>query len=135
MQIKGTFDVKMEPREADNPQATAADLVRMSLEKAYHGTLEAVGQGEMLAVRDDRESGAYVAIEKVEGVLDHRRGSFSLVHTGIMRAGNPEYWSVKVVPDSGTDELEGIEGDMTITIVDGAHHYEFEYRLADTAEE
>lgn len=129
MQVKGTFDVKTNPQQADNPHAEAASLIRMSLDKRYHGALDAVGQGEMLAVGDGKESGAYVAIEKVEGTLDGRSGSFALVHTGIMRGGTPGHWSVKIVPDSGTDELRGIEGEMTITITDGAHHYELEYRL------
>ena len=37
---------------------------------------------------------------------------------------------VTVVPDSGTDQLTGISGSMTIDIVDGKHLYGFEYSLA-----
>lgn len=135
MQVKGTFDVKINPRQADNPHAEVANLVRMSLDKRYHGALDATGQGEMLAVGDGTVSGAYVAIEKVDGTLDGRSGSFALVHSAVMRHGVPENWSVTVVPDSGTGELEGIEGTMTINIVDGAHHYELEYRLPDSITE
>jgi hypothetical protein len=35
-----------------------------------------------------------------------------------------------VVPDSGTDQLEGLAGTMTITITDGVHSYAFDYTLA-----
>jgi hypothetical protein len=38
---------------------------------------------------------------------------------------------VNVVPDSGTDELTGLAGTMTIRIEDGKHFYDFEYTLAE----
>ena len=38
--------------------------------------------------------------------------------------------SVAVVPDSGTDQLTGLAGTMTILIVDKDHLYEFAYTLA-----
>ena len=44
----------------------------------------------------------------------------------------PHNTSVTVVPDSGTGELIGLAGKMTINIVDGKHFYEFEYTLAQS---
>jgi hypothetical protein len=35
------------------------------------------------------------------------------------------------VPDSGTRELAGITGTMTIIIADGKHSYEFAYTLPE----
>jgi len=40
--------------------------------------------------------------------------------------------SVTVVPDSGTDQLEGLAGKLTIRIDDGKHFYDFEYTLSET---
>ena len=37
--------------------------------------------------------------------------------------------SVIVVPDSGTDQLTGIDGNMTIIIEGGKHSYNFDYTL------
>jgi hypothetical protein len=37
--------------------------------------------------------------------------------------------NVTVVPDSGTDQLTGLAGRMTIIIADGKHSYELEYTL------
>lgn len=37
--------------------------------------------------------------------------------------------SVVVVPDSGTEELAGLEGEFKIIIEGGRHSYEFNYRL------
>ena len=39
--------------------------------------------------------------------------------------------SVTVVPDSGTGQLAGLAGQMTIKITDGKHFYEFEYTLPE----
>jgi len=41
--------------------------------------------------------------------------------------------SITVVPDSGTGELEGIEGDFKIDIVEGKHFYDFAYRFTSVA--
>jgi hypothetical protein len=75
-----------------------------------------------------KNSAGYVAIERVSGTLHDRRGTFVLQHTGIMNRGAPSL-SVSVVPDSGTDQLAGIAGTMTINIADGKHSYEFQYTL------
>ena len=40
--------------------------------------------------------------------------------------------SITVVPDSGSGQLTGLSGKMTIKIVDGKHYYEFDYTLAET---
>jgi hypothetical protein len=39
---------------------------------------------------------------------------------------------ITVVPDSGTDQLVGLVGTMTIKIDAGKHSYEFEYTLPAT---
>jgi hypothetical protein len=59
-------------------------------------------------------------------------GSFSLHHTGIMTKAAPTL-AISVVPDSGTGQLAGIAGKMTIKVApDGRHSYEFEYILPET---
>jgi hypothetical protein len=37
-----------------------------------------------------------------------------------------------MVPDSGTGDLEGLTGTMSIEIVDGKHSYVFDYTLPAT---
>jgi len=126
----GPFDVKVASQKPDSDVAQAANLSRMSLDKQFHGDLEAVSKGEMLAAQTEvKGSGAYVAMERVAGVLNGRKGSFLMYHTGIMTRGVP-HLSVTVVPDSGTEELKGLSGKMNIIIApDGKHSYEFEYTL------
>ena len=129
MHAEGTFDVKVTPQAADNPEAEASGVARLSLSKRFHGELEATGVGEMLASGDGSQSGAYVAIEKVSGSLQGLRGTFVLVHRALMVGGTPQEWSVAVVSDSGSGQLQGLAGSMRITIAEGRHFYDFTYTL------
>jgi len=127
----GPFDVKMTPRPAQDGTGGPA-LGRFALSKQYHGDLEATSEGQMLTAGTDVDgSAAYVAMERVTGTLNGRRGSFSLQHTGVMNRGVPEL-KITVVPDSGTDDLTGLAGSMTIDIApDGKHSYGFDYTLPE----
>lgn len=128
----GSFDVKLTPRAPDDPNAEAAVPARMSIDKQFHGDLEAGSLGQMLSAGTGvRGSAGYVAMERVSGKLHGRSGTFILQHTGTMNCGTPQL-SITVVPDSGTAELTGLTGRMTIEIVEGKHLYEFEYTITGT---
>lgn len=131
MHAAGYFDVTLSPQKADNPQAEAAALTRLSIDKHYYGGIEGVSQGEMLACGDGQQHGAYVAIEKVTATLDGRGGGFALVHRAVMIDGVPKDWTIAVVPGSGTAQLAGIGGTMTITHRDDKHFYELQYTLSE----
>lgn len=125
----GTFDVKLNPQA---PEDSVGDptVGRMSIDKQFHGDLEGTSKGQMLATTTDvKGSAGYVAMERVKGTLHGRSGTFSLQHSGTMTRGTPQL-IITVVPDSGTDQLVGLAGTMTINIVDGKHFYEFDYTLA-----
>jgi len=123
----GTFEVKMEPQPEDKSEGVS--LGRMRLEKQFHGGLEGSSQGEMLtAMSSVKGSAGYVAMERFSGSLDGHSGSFVLQHSGRMTRGTPEL-SVTVVPDSGTGQLAGLAGTMTIQITGGKHFYDFAYTL------
>lgn len=124
----GTFEVRMKPETLSDATA-ATSLSRMSLDKVFHGSLEATSKGEMLSILDKAKgSGGYVALEQVTGTLDGKSGSFALQHSGIMTRGVPQL-TLTVIPDSGTGDLTGISGSMTIQIADGKHSYELSYSL------
>ena len=122
----GTFEVKMSPQEAD------MSVGRMTIDKQFQGDLVGASKGQMLMASSDsvKNSAGYVAIEKVTGTLNGRRGSFYLQHNGVMTRGVGEL-TITVIPDSGTDELTGLSGKMNIIIAEGKHSYEFEYSLAE----
>lgn len=122
----GAFDVQLTPQS----DGAGSALGRMTIAKTFHGDLEATSDGQMLtAMTDVQGSAGYVAIERVTGTLHRRAGSFVLQHSGTMNRG-AFHLVIGVVPDSGTGELTGLAGAMTITIVDGKHFYEFQYTLA-----
>ena len=127
---KGPFEVQVIPQPRDATQSDVA-IDRLLLEKRYRGALDATSRGQMIAAHGVVEtSGAYVAIERVDGTLDGRRGAFALQHSGTMTKADGYAMHVSVVPDSGTGELAGIAGRMTILIAPGgAHSYEFAYTL------
>ncbi len=124
----GTFEVKITP-QAPEAGALAQGPGRMTLDKQFKGDLEGVSVGQMLAIGTEvKESAGYVAIERVTGVLHGHKGSFALQHTGTMNRGVPSL-SVTVVPDSGTGDLVGLSGRMTIDVSGGKHAYTFDYTL------
>jgi hypothetical protein len=124
----GAFDVKISPLTLSE-QSADPKLGRMSIEKQYHGELEATAKGEMLTAESElNDSGVYVAVERVTGTLHGKKGSFAMHHTGVMNRGKPEL-KISVVPDSGKDDLQGLTGTMNIRIESGKHFYDFDYSL------
>lgn len=127
----GTFEVTLNPQELTD-KAASTTLGRMSIDKQFHGDLEAISKGEMLsAATGVKGSAGYVAIEHVSGTLHGRNGTFVLQHSGTMTRGAAQL-SVTVVPDSGTGQLVGLAGKLAINIIDGKHLYDFEYTFAET---
>lgn len=121
--------MKLGPLETHAHGENNVRLGRMSIDKVFHGELEATSKGEMLSALTPVEGSAgYVAIEQVTGMLAGKQGSFVLQHFGIMHDGDNEL-ILEVVPASGTGELAGLTGEMSIVIEDGQHYYEFEYSL------
>ena len=105
------------------------NLGRMSIDKEFHGELDATSKGEMLSAMTSVEGSAgYVAIEQVIGSLSGKKGSFVLQHFGSMDKGKDSL-ILEVVPDSGSDELSGLVGKMEIKIEEGQHFYVFEYNF------
>jgi uncharacterized protein DUF3224 len=122
----GTFEVKVIPQPVEDAVGDPG-MSRLSLDKQFQGDLKGTSKGQMLAIGTAVEGSAgYVAIERVTGTLHDRSGTFALQHSGTMTRGAPQL-IISVVPDSGTNELVGIAGKMTINIVEGKHLYEFDY--------
>jgi len=126
----GSFEVKVTPQKPDTQIARAANLARLTIDKRFHGDLEGISKGEMLATQTEVPGSAgYVALERVTGKLKGRSGGFVLQHSATMTRGTPVS-SITVVPDSGTGELVGLSGRMTITVTaDGGHSYDFDFKL------
>ena len=126
---KGTFDVKLTPQATDTAPE-GSPLGRLTIDKQFHGDLEATSKGEMLTAGTTiKNSAGYVAVERVVGALHGKKGTFTLQHNATMTRGVGAL-NIIVVPDSGSGELSGISGTMTIEIADGKHYYGFEYSIS-----
>ena len=124
-QADGRFDI-----ETRSEASFGEGIGRFSLVKTFHGELEGSGAGEMLAIRTETPGSAgYVLMERITGRLGGKAGSFVLQHCGIMNRGQPEL-SVTIVPDSGTGELVGLSGEMSIDAAAG-HRYVLRYSLPE----
>ena len=122
----GTFEVKITPQD---DKSADKSIGRMTIEKQWHGDLEGTSAGQMLTGGDVRTGSAgYVAIEKFTGTVGGHKGSLIFQHSATMTKGKGDL-TIIVVPDSGTDELKGISGKLTIKIENGKHSYEFDYTL------
>ncbi|MGA7475662.1 MAG: DUF3224 domain-containing protein [Thermoplasmata archaeon] len=125
---RGGFEVEMS-QDSDNDLAEGTTLGSMRVSKRFHGDIDGSSRGRMLTgmTRVDGSAG-YVLIERVRGRLQGRSGAFLLQHSGILERGVPRQ-TIEVVPDSGTGELAGIRGRMTIQISGEAHSYAFDYNF------
>ena len=129
MIAKGSFEVTMHA-EPPYDAVDGVTLGRAAFDKRFSGPLEGTGSVQMAATRTPvAGSAGYVAVERIQATLEGRRGTFVVLHTGLMNRGTPSL-TIQIVPDSGTGELRGIAGTMTIEIAEGKHFYELDYTFA-----
>ncbi|SDM29368.1 DUF3224 domain-containing protein [Nonomuraea jiangxiensis] len=130
MDAKGTFDTSdWNPSPAFHDQ-DGVSLGLVTLAKTFHGDLNATSVVHLLMVTTPvPDSRSYVALERVEGTLHGRSGSFVVQHDATSDVGEQSL-RITVVPDSATGELTGLRGEMRILIApDGGHSYTFAYQL------
>lgn len=124
----GTFSLQMK-QEPGLDLGDGAQTANFRFDKRFGGALEAASVVQMVSAGNPASgSAAYVAIERINGSLDGRAGSFMACHRGIMDGGEATL-EVTIVPGSGEGELAGIRGAMTIRIDGGVHYYELDYAV------
>jgi hypothetical protein len=132
MEAKGTFEVKVAPAE---PTAfeKAMGLGRYEVVKDWSGDFAGTSRGEMLTTFTESTGAmAYTAMEQVTGRLGGKSGTFYLAHRATMTKGETSSGEINIVivKGSGTGELAGISGGLTIVIdASGRHSYVLEYEL------
>ena len=114
VELSAQFEVtEWNPTAYDEP-AEGPALSRTTLRKRFRGTVDGEGVVEMLAAQGPDGRG-YVASERFTGTIDGRRGTLVLQHGGLDGGGAAPVTFGHIVPGSGTAELAGIAGTMTIT--------------------
>lgn len=94
----------------DQPEV-GPKLTRVQIRKSYSGVIEGSGVVEVLTAQGDSGAG-FVASERIDGILEGRRGSFVIQHGGVMQGDTQSTYGT-IVPGSGTGELVEISGRAT----------------------
>jgi hypothetical protein len=104
-------------------------LSRTRVVKAFRGEIEGESTAELLMALAGEASAAYVGVERVSGRVNGRQGSFVYLHTATA-VGETRSASWPLVEGSGTGELEGISGRISIDILpEGGHVLTLDYEL------
>jgi hypothetical protein len=132
MEARGTFEVKVTPAEATTFEK-GIGVSRYEVIKDWSGDFAGTSKGEMLtSFTESTGAMAYVAMEQVTGRLDGKSGTFYLAHRATMTKGETASgeMSIVIVKSSGTGELAGMSGGLTIIIdASGKHSYNLDYEL------
>ncbi|MGY5764804.1 DUF3224 domain-containing protein [Brachybacterium sp. DNPG3] len=121
MTITAAFTVSMTPAES-----VQAGTARFLLAKTWTGGIVGTSAGTMLTAGDPATGSAgYVAMEHLDVEIDGRRGTLVLQQFGAMADGEPDL-TYAIAPGSGTGDLAGVTGTVTIVRIDdaGVHHVE-----------
>jgi hypothetical protein len=105
-------------------------LTRASVAKVYSGGIEGQGQAEYLMMYRSDGSATFLGLERVDGRVDGKAGTFVLQRTGVFEAGLAKE-SYSVIPGSGTGELAGLRGDGGSALGHGTEYpFALDYELS-----
>ena len=91
-------------------------ITRATVTKQYHGDLEATGVMEYVMAYAPDGTATFVGIERVDGRLAGRRGTFVMRDGGEFRDGVAAS-SFEILAGSGTGELSGLRGSAAVDAV------------------
>jgi Protein of unknown function (DUF3224) len=115
-QVKVPFEVsgwEPEPGPLELGEAGPVVFGRVRMRKTFSGALTGTSVLTMTSAAVGESPVGYSAIELVTGTLDGRTGAFVLQHSGVVDDGAPSPAGL-VLPGTGTGELAGLRGTMTI---------------------
>jgi len=96
-------------------------LTRASIRRTFTGDIEGEGHVEYVMMYRPDGSATFVGLERIDGRIGGKRGTFVLQRTGTFEGGVAKE-SYAVVPGSGTGELHGLRGDGTSAVGHGMEH-------------
>jgi hypothetical protein len=125
---EGTFNLDRFDAEDPYDDHDGVKLARAHISKTFSGDLVGTSETDLMTVTAENPA-AYVAIERFDGTVHGRKGSFVLFHEAGGKDGAP-WMTWKIVESSGTGELAGLRGEGQINIdPDGSHSYVIDYEL------
>lgn len=124
----GKLEIVSIPNPADNYKGKRHG--GMGTMQHYRGELDAnSSENEIIHLNGRMSLPSYCStIQTISGTLNGRTGSFVLETIYSIANDFPE---LSVVLDSGTGDLTGLSGKMTITTINDNHEYQFDYMLPE----
>ena len=128
----GTIQVKTWDETLYNQSDGGPKLVRVAVTETFSGDIEGDGDVTFLQTVRGDGSASFVGLERVNGRIAGRSGSFVLQDQGTLEGGTVKgTWFV--VPGSGTGDLVGLRGQGAFEAALGQHasitlDYSFEER-------
>jgi hypothetical protein len=109
--------------------ADGVELARARVTKTLTGEIEGTSVTEILITKAREGSAAYVGVERIDGRVGGRGGTFVIQHAAMADRGNQSgTWTV--VPDSGTGELTALRGEAVVAVdAHGTHTLALDYTL------
>jgi hypothetical protein len=105
-------------------------LTRATVTKVFRGELEGDATVEYLMVHRTNGTATFVGIERVEGTLGGKPGSFVLEHLGTFEQGTAKA-NCRVITGSGTGELTGLQGEGSFEARGREAPFDLEYDFTD----
>ena len=109
-QAKATFKIENWDEQPYAELAGGGKLTRASVKQALSGDIEGDAEVEWLMCYRGDETAEFVGLQRIDGRLGERAGSFVLAQTEGSFDGKEARGRLSVVPDSGTGDLEGLTG-------------------------
>jgi uncharacterized protein DUF3224 len=124
----GTYTTKSWDENPYHKEDGSAKLTRASIVNSFVGGLEGEGILEYLMVYGPDGAATYVGLQRFEGRVGDREGTFVARIEGTFTKAAAENWVI--VEGSGTGGLSGITGAGTVKSVDGTTaEYSIEYDI------
>ena len=120
-----TFQIDVWDEEPFDEYEGGRKLTRTVVQKIYTGDFVGWGSLEYLMVYTEEGSASFVGVERMEGSLKGRAGSFVLQHVGTFKEGISKE-SLVIVPGSASGELQGLKGDG---VFESGHAQEYTFTL------
>jgi hypothetical protein len=106
----GTFKIEGWDEATRSEQEEGGKLTQASVRQSFSGDIEGEGSVEWLMCYRPDETAEFVGLQRIEGRLGDRSGSFVLLQTDGSFDGTEARGRLAVVPGSGTGDLRGLRG-------------------------
>lgn len=107
--VDATFEVKNWVEQTVDDLPDEHRITRAAVTKRYDGAIRGTSLTEWTMSYTPDGSAQFVGMERIEGMVGDRQGTFVLQHIGTFRDGVAK-GTVEVVEGAGTDELAGVSG-------------------------